>query len=376
MLQRIDLKNFKCFEDLQLECAPLNLLCGLNGMGKSTIIQALLVLRQSFDYRSFNEGRLLLSDRLVDLGSGLDILFDGADSQVVGFALHGHQGTVSSSLEMEFAYSEDTDQFNAVSDGTQNGTEFVPDDWRSVSPFAENLVYVNAERAGPRKLYPFSDPLARHDDFGSSAEYAWNYLNTHKNDLLPEYDPRCPDANDRKLLNVVNYWLQNVSPGVSLQLDEVTLADVIILGFSFNRSSSTATRSYRAINVGFGLSYVLPVILALLSPPSTLCLIENPEAHLHPRGQTKLAELASHAANAGIQVIVETHSDHFMDGVRIAVRDGVISPDQANFHYFEREGDKTIVTSPQVDENGRLSRWPSGFFDQHEENLARLIGPR
>ena len=116
---------------------------------------------------------------------------------------------------------------------------------------------------------------------------------------------------------------------------------------------------------------MLPVILALLSPPGTLCLIENPEAHLHPRGQTKLAELAARAAKAGVQVFAETHSDHFIDGVRIAVRDGLITPGDAEFHYFEREGNMTVVTSIQVDADGRLSRWPSGFFDQYDDNLAR-----
>ncbi|MDE2816578.1 MAG: DUF3696 domain-containing protein [Chloroflexota bacterium] len=120
----------------------------------------------------------------------------------------------------------------------------------------------------------------------------------------------------------------------------------------------------------------MPVILALLAQPNTLCMIENPEAHLHPRGQTKLAELAALAASVGVQVFVETHSDHFIDGVRIAVRDGIITPEDTAFHYFERDGSHTVVSSPQVDQDGRLSRWPAGFFDQHEENLARLIAPR
>ena len=159
-------------------------------------------------------------------------------------------------------------------------------------------------------------------------------------------------------------------------METIQEADAIISGFSFDRPGDVPTRRYRATNVGFGLSYTLPVLAALLSPPGSLCLIENPEAHLHPRGQTKLADLAVRASLAGVQVIVETHSDHFIDGVRIAVRDGLIRPDQTAFHYFEREGGKTVVSSPQVDADGRLSSWPAGFFDQHEENLARLIAPK
>ena len=130
------------------------------------------------------------------------------------------------------------------------------------------------------------------------------------------------------------------------------------------------------MNVGFGLSYTLPVLTALLAPKGSMCLIENPEAHLHPRGQTKLAELAVRASLAGVQVVIETHSDHFMDGIRIAVRDWLIAPEQIAFHYFERQDGKSVVTSPSLDADGRLSSWPAGFFDQHEENLARLIAPK
>ena len=82
------------------------------------------------------------------------------------------------------------------------------------------------------------------------------------------------------------------------------------------------------------------------------------------------------ATLAGVQVIVETHSDHFVDGIRIAVRDGLITPDSVVFHYFERNSGKTVVSSPQVDADGRLSSWPAGFFDQHEENMAKLIAPK
>ena len=89
-----------------------------------------------------------------------------------------------------------------------------------------------------------------------------------------------------------------------------------------------------------------------------------------------MAELAVRAAIAGVQVIVETHSDHFLDGVRISVRDGLITPEQTAIHYFEREGNSISVLSPEIDSDGRLSDWPRGFFDQHEENLMKLLASR
>ena len=255
--------------------------------------------------------------------------------------------------------------------------EFMPAEWGNVPLFGGSLVYVNAGRVGPQKRYPRSHmvpPWGEEPDFGANSEYAWSYLNHHQNDPMAEDDPRCVGGRGRRLTDVANQWLQDVSPGVQLQLDEET--ESIIAGFSFDRPGDGRTRPYRATNVGFGLSYVLSVVLALLAKPGTLCLIENPESHLHPRGQTKLGELAARAAKAGVQVFVETHSDHFMDGVRIAVRDGLIAPEDVAFHYFERQDGKAVVTSPQVDADGRLSEWPAGFFNQHEENLMRLLVPR
>lgn len=374
MLRTIKLLHFKCFEVLDLNCTSLNLLCGLNGMGKSSVIQALLVLRQSFETGELLNGRLVLDGERIDLGTGLDVLFEGAENDVVGFVLQ--DDVMTDPLAMVFNYSRQLNQWNDRSNDINGNTEYLPVVWQEVPPLGGRLVYVDAERVGPRKLYPLSGVLARRGDFGVSGEYAWNYLNLHQDDLLPEDDPRCIEGESRRLLDVVNLWLQDVCPGAHLELEAVTDADAVIAGFSFDRIGDVRTPRYRATNVGFGLSYVLPVILALLSPPGTLCLIENPEAHLHPRGQTKLAELSARAASVGVQVFAETHSDHFIDGVRIAVRDGLIAPKDTAFHYFESDGNKAVVSSPQVDADGRLSHWPVGFFDQSEENLARLLAPR
>ena len=421
MLRRIGLLNFKCFAQLDLPCAPLNLLCGLNGMGKSSVIQSLLVLRQSFRTGGLLEGRLILGGTLTDLGVGSEVVFEGKDDALVGFVLFGDE-TAEVDASWAWAFERTADQLTAVTrdeverillaDGSPtpwrdvrlpSSSEVVASDaalerigvpvpgddqsryprawvarpWRGVPPFGGRAVHVPAERVGPRKSYPLAEILARHGDFGPSGEYTWNYLNDRQDELLPDDDPRCAVSAEHRLIAVVDHWLQDVSPGAHLQLRAVSDADTVIAGFTFDRAGDTALRPYRATNVGFGLSYVLPVVLALLSKPGTLCLIENPEAHLHPRGQTKLAELAVRAATAGVQVFVETHSDHFIDGVRIAVRDGLIAPGDMQFHYFERQSDgRATVSSPAVDADGRLSHWPAGFFDQHEDNLARLLAPK
>ena len=370
MITWMQLTNFKCFQQLKLDCTPLNLLCGLNGMGKSSVIQALLVLRQSFESHELLNGNLILGGQRIDIGSGVDVLFEDAEGEIVAFALESDE--TSQGWQLAFECVGTSDQLTSVV--TENHTgEYVAEEWRNVPPFGGIVLYVNADRAGPRKWYPTSDILARRVEFGLSGEHAWNFLTHQGDEFLGHADPRCHDTRRRRLRQVVDDWLQYVSPGAHLNLSTVPSADAVVAAFNFDRTGDVASRNYRATNVGFGLSYVLPVLLALLSPPGTLCLIENPESHLHPRGQTKLAELAARAAKAGVQVFAETHSDHFMDGIRIAVKDGIIRPEETSFHYFERSGSKSIVTSPEIDKDGRLSNWPLGFFDQHEENLMKLI---
>ena len=452
MLCSIALTNFKCFDALHLPCAPLNLLCGLNGMGKSSVVQALLVLRQSFASGELQAGRLVLGGELIDLGAGSDVLFEDAEAEVIRFVLTDERprqslracpvtgtptkttfaglgtdskaksilnqllagkmeeseldGRVASPVAFQralsrageagvrqvqapsryfdsvstedwtgtFRYSRSGDQLTAVESEAADRDALSA--WRDAPPFGGILHYVQAERVGPRKLYPLSELAARRAQLGERGEYAWNYLNDHQHDLLPADDPRRADASGRRLVDVVDHWLQDVSPGAHLQLEAVPAADAVLAGFAFDRPGDVQSRRHRATNVGFGLSYVLPVVLALLAPPGALCLVENPEAHLHPRGQTKLAELAACAALAGVQVFVETHSDHFVDGVRIAVRDGLIPANDAKVHYFERRDGRVTVSSPVVDADGRLSHWPAGFFDQHDENLAKLLAPQ
>ena len=377
MLRRIGLKNFKCFAALDLPCAPLNLLCGLNGMGKSSVIQALLVLRQSFESGELQAGHLVLGGERIDLGAGSDVLFEDAEEEVIEFFLDSEQerkpGKVRVSWTGTFRYSRAGDQLTAVE--SEEAAKNLLAGWRT-PPFGGLLHYIQAERVGPRKSYPLSEVAARRGELGARGEYAWNYLNDHRDDPLPAEDPRRADAPGHRLVDVVDHWLQDVSPGAHLQLEAVPAADAVLSGFAFDRPGDVQSRRHRATNVGFGLSYVLPVVLALLAPPGALCLVENPEAHLHPRGQTKLAELAVRAAQAGVQVFVETHSDHFVDGVRIAARDGLIAPADAAIHYFERRDGRAAVSSPAIDADGRLSHWPAGFFDQHDENLAKLLAPR
>lgn len=368
MIRSISLTNFKCFRSVHLELAPLTLLCGVNGMGKSSLLQALLVLRQSAAAGVLQQGHLILDDELADLGTGRDALYEFADEEVIEFRLGDDRA--EEPLHLAFDYARKADRLQV------RGTR--PDllgSWQALPPFS-GLHYVAAERIGPRKIHEQSDTAALQSVLGSRGEHTMNYLDSHREDLLAEPDARRAAAVTGLHRDVVDYWLQEVTPGAALRIERIQDADALIGGFTFARRDDVETRRYRATNVGFGLSYVLPVIAALLAPAGTLCLLENPEAHLHPRGQTRMAELAARAAAAGLQILVETHSDHFLDGVRIAVKEGLVAPDATRFHYFEQGNGQSVVRTPQINADGQLSSWPDGFFDQHALNLARLLTPR
>jgi predicted ATPase len=104
-------------------------------------------------------------------------------------------------------------------------------------------------------------------------------------------------------------------------------------------------------------------------------MIENPEAHIHPKGQTAIGELIALSVSSGKQVIVETHSDHLIDGIRIAAKQKNINTGNVAIHYFSRENyeSETKIETPILREDGKLSFWPKGFFDQGVLNKAELL---
>lgn len=382
MLTRIKLENFKCFKELDLKCAPLTLLTGINGTGKSSVFQALVLLRKSFEARGLENGRLLVDGDPIDFGSANDLLNNREKS--VRFALECDQieqvfflreglDQPSECYDEEFGLSPTSSQLVQPVDLAMQST-YSDMGVYTVPPFSGNFVFVGADRLGPERAYVASEIASGF--FPKFGESAWNYLSRNRNNEFSIQDPRCIGVPIPILLSIVNMWLREISPNIVLRLNQILSADTVAAEFYFDNGKDIAMRLHRPISIGFGLSYVLPVIVSLLMPKETLCLIENPEAHLHPQGQTKIAELAARAAKSGVQVMVETHSDHFIDGIRIAVREGLLTPDDVAIHYFERKGNDSVVRSPAIDSDGRLSEWPAGFFDQHEMNAVRLLGPR
>lgn len=363
MIESVDIKNFKCFQgDRHLELGPITLLAGVNGVGKSSLIQGLLLARQS--YPDWND--LRLNGDLLALGQPNDAFCADAEDDELRLTL-----TLESGDRLDWRYRLTEGGFVRVR---------APNEIGDCALFGSRCHYICADRWGPRKLLPMSRYDIAHGNLGKYGEYTAHYLETFGSRLLPEINAKLPVRNPgagEDLLRQVQEWLNEVSPGTRLGTKIFREVDGSALTFAF-RGEIGYSRGYRATNVGFGLSYTLPVIVALLSlPPGGLVMLENPEAHLHPRGQTILGRLMAQAAAAGVQVIVETHSDHVLDGVRIAVREGRLAPERAVFHYFARTERGVIeIDSPRIDAEGKLDRWPEGFFDEGLKNLAALSSRR
>ncbi|PTS94473.1 hypothetical protein DBR27_17750 [Flavobacterium sp. HMWF030] len=131
---------------------------------------------------------------------------------------------------------------------------------------------------------------------------------------------------------------------------------------------------HKPTNVGYGFSYILPILVSgLISKPGEIMIIENPEAHLHPFAQSVIAKFLTLVALKGVQVIIESHSEHILNGLRISVFEDVISSQDLSVLYFDRDGDEPFIKI-EMNSDGGIRNWPKDFFDQSTKDLNYLLG--
>jgi len=193
------------------------------------------------------------------------------------------------------------------------------------------------------------------------------------------------DGGSKKVYDQISLWISEIIyPGTKVSI-EGSDASKVDIKYSFK---DQPLKTFNPMNIGFGFSYALPVIVAVLTAkPGSLLIVENPEAHLHPSAQSKMGYFLGVIANAGIKLIVETHSDHIINGIQIAVAKKVINNKKVTINYFFKE-DKTeeelqedkvsgVKQQPNVNpirikEKGELTDWPKGFFDQSQLDYSHL----
>ena len=363
MIRKIVLENFKSHKNTQLDFSNLTVLCGTNNSGKSSVIQALLLLRDAyfnrFDFYNFKSN-------LVNIGTAKEALYQFADKDEI---------TLSITTDIQdLSFISSIPDLSKTILWITGGNKVINE---NESLFRESCQFISAARLSPQDSYKKDDRMDIDNQISyeaGKAERVVQFLDKKRNENVhPEL---CIPPYDTDLLTQVTAWEREISTGVN-----VIVQDNGNLGYSlkyqFNTNTSAGrTDAFSAINVGFGLTYVLPVLVSVLSAPKdAVIFIENPEAHLHPKGQAKLAELICLAAQAGVQIVIETHSDHIFNGVRKSINKKTIVKENVKVHYFDL-GDKNVSINTEITfaENGRFLNYTEGLFDQFDNDLDELLG--
>lgn len=405
MLKNITLQNFKLFKDkTEIPLSNLNLLTGINGRGKSTVLQSFLLMKQSPEFNR-NTSKLIFNGDYIQLGNIKDVKnFESSLSDNIEFGFHYVNEDKEFNIKYRFKADEDDSldaNINEIEIENINGFNdflikkhensilcidksttkiefsaylnlFVKSEDVEIKKIESELNlskihYVSADRIGP-KLYYQKQSLKEFASVGSVGENTINLLWHKRNN--PVYDNLCEDKElPKTILEQLNYWFGQIFAGAKTRLNEISGTE--LLSFRF----STGDLNYcLATNVGYGFSYILPIIISgLIAQKGEILIIENPEAHLHPFAQSILARFLTKVSENDVQVVIESHSEHFLNGLRISVYDKIINNNDLNILYFDNKNEK-YFTKIEVDNEGGIEDWPANFFDQATKDLNHLFG--
>ncbi len=377
MITQIDLRYFKCFELLKLPLADLTLLSGSNASGKSSILQALVLLHQTMREHEWST-RLVLNGDSLKLGTVADVVdkVHGRRNVEIALTAYGEYFRWSFSGERsEMSFAVDRVEVGSIANDSPSKLQcLLPHDAGglvvpTLAARLRNLTYITAERIGPREFYPLEDRQIA-TVVGPAGEHAVSLLHLGRDEEV--LDGLVVEGVPTTRLRQVEARMRMFFPGCGLVVDQVPRVNGVTLGLR----TSDDTDFHRPIHVGFGLTQVLPIVVAALSASKEdLLLIENPEVHLHPAGQALMGQFLADVARAGVQVIVETHSDHILNGIRRAVRSQRLNSEQVALHFFRpRIANEAQAISPQLDKSGNIDVWPDGFFDQFDKDMNHFAG--
>lgn len=343
MIRNIRIQGLKCFDSINLELANLTLLAGKNSAGKSTVIQALLAMYQEspsslagpyMNIGTVHEVKNKISGSKEIL---LEVVYDGADG-----ALYSYQK-----------------EFRDDKDEQKSGEPF---------PKSMKVLYLTADRVGVRDAYAKS--MDGGENIGVQCEYAFHYLSEHDTESLKESDFIYDDTSKLTFSGQVNYWLWRIL-GYWVKAEQISGTELIRVTYENDRIG----QDIRPKNVGTGVSYMAEIIIAALScKKGDILLIENPEIHLHPSGQAEFIEFISFLAEKGLQIVLETHSDHIYNGVRRCVGSDHISLDKVKIYFFaQSELQLSEPVCVELDEEGHTIQPVDGLFDQIDKDLDILL---
>ena len=364
MQKRFEVENFKCFsKNISIDLGDINVCLGCNSVGKSSIVQSLILVRQIYEHLlETKEGEIIIQ-------------LNG----VYGLQLGDAEHIKSSKERSDIVIRLDDQEFKLRSiEGSPFEMSTLPVDVEALSKqegiFSPNFYYLNAERVGPRTYHSISTKQIK--NCGAFGENTAHYFNLVSNNKVEE--KRCFQFDENKNVPTVSkqveYWMDYLIPGISIKADDLT--DLRLSRMQY-RQVTLDTEFLSPYSFGFGISYVLPIIVTgLTAQKGSAFIVENPEVHLHPKGQSHIGFFLAMVAFSGVQVIVETHSEHVLNGIRIAALKERKAPSDLSINFFsidEEDGNIVHRVEPiKLSDRMDFRNWPSGFMDQEEEDLKTL----
>lgn len=363
MLSGIRIVGFKRFVDANFSLAPMTILTGLNGSGKTSLVQTILLAQEA----STNSTKSLpLNGPFgINLGTAEDVL----------------NWNSTGPIEIEIAHTEDSvakwvfevPNEEAMYLGITSAPQKTP---KAFSGTPRSFSFLSAERFGPRIIADTSPLPQSSMEVGQHGEFCAHVLSVLGDDIIHDPMRSHPNRTESRaslLKYEVEEWLSEIARPIEITGERISNSTIAEL-----RYRTPGSTWVRATNMGFGITYALPVVLAgLTTIEGGLLIVENPEAHLHPAGQSRMGVFLAWLAGRGVQCIIETHSDHVLNGIRRSIAEfGYLQNIKAIVHYFE--GDSEISeTRPnsfelRFAENGSITDWPKGFFDQYQIDVAAL----
>lgn len=372
----LKINQFKCFVDADISINNLTVMAGANGNGKSTTIQALLYFRRTIEHcGEWIDGKYVLNKvngmnvplngvYCLALGSSSFVLNRNAEDNEITLGLFNEQQEVLVTYEVD-----NRDAKLYLSPKSPQKTEIT-----NFAIFKQEFYYLNAERIGPRvnqSLQFFDYPNA-----GWQGETTAQVIGLENGYYKIDDNRKFAQNQSNYIIDQVNSWLDFIMKGVKIKVETNpnTLTSQILIENQYTVSDPTLST-----NLGFGISYILPILATgLIAKKGSFFIIENPEAHLHPSAQSRIGRFLAMVASNGVNVIIETHSDHLVNGIQLAVAEKKIDYNDVTINFFQHNIDslQPEVHPITITSNGELSDWPSGFFDQTQIDFAELFNLR